>query len=102
MQEQHAWFDDRRRSFLGRALLGMAGGTLAASPGESASAAGQAPEPHLKGLFPPGAPAAASGYSPGIVATGKRVVFVSGQGPADLEADMEVQIRQTFERIGRS
>jgi enamine deaminase RidA (YjgF/YER057c/UK114 family) len=27
-------------------------------------------------------------------------VFVSGQGPADVKAEMEVQIRQTFERIG--
>jgi enamine deaminase RidA (YjgF/YER057c/UK114 family) len=29
-----------------------------------------------------------------------RVVFVSGQGPNDLKADMETQIRQTFDRIG--
>lgn len=40
-----------------------------------------------------------SGYSAGIVAEGRRVVFVSGQGPRDLNADVETQIRQTFERI---
>jgi enamine deaminase RidA (YjgF/YER057c/UK114 family) len=78
----------------------MAGVTLAASRGEPASAAEQASESQLKGLFPQGAPAAASGYSPGIVATGKRVVLVSGQGPQDLKADMEMQMRQTFDRIG--
>ena len=27
-------------------------------------------------------------------------MFVSGQGPKDLDADMETQIRQTFDRIG--
>jgi enamine deaminase RidA (YjgF/YER057c/UK114 family) len=27
-------------------------------------------------------------------------VFVSGQGPKDLKADMETQFRQTFDRIG--
>jgi enamine deaminase RidA (YjgF/YER057c/UK114 family) len=54
----------------------------------------------MRGLFPEGAPAAASGYSPGVAAEGRRVVFVSGQGPKDLEADRETQIRQTFDRIG--
>jgi enamine deaminase RidA (YjgF/YER057c/UK114 family) len=29
------------------------------------------------------------------------LIFVSGQGPADLTADMETQMRQTFQRIGR-
>ena len=28
------------------------------------------------------------------------MIFVSGQGPADYDADMETQIRQTFQRIG--
>ena len=100
MRNLHASFDDHRRSFLGITLLGMAGSTIAALPGKPANAADQPSEAQLKALFPPTAPAAASGYSPGIVATGQRVVFVSGQGPADLKADIEVQIRQTFERIG--
>jgi enamine deaminase RidA (YjgF/YER057c/UK114 family) len=42
----------------------------------------------------------APGYSPAIVAEGRRVVFVSGQGPRDLKAAMETQIRQTSDRIG--
>jgi enamine deaminase RidA (YjgF/YER057c/UK114 family) len=54
----------------------------------------------LQGLYPEGAPASASGYSPGIRAEGHRAIFVSGQGPRDLKADMETQIRQTFDRIG--
>jgi enamine deaminase RidA (YjgF/YER057c/UK114 family) len=54
----------------------------------------------LVGLYPEGAPAADVGYSPGIAAGGPRVIFVSGQGPADYDADMEAQIRQTFQRIG--
>jgi len=54
----------------------------------------------VQGLYPQGAPAAASGYSPGIRVEGRRVIFVSGQGSKDLKADIEVQIRQTFDRIG--
>jgi enamine deaminase RidA (YjgF/YER057c/UK114 family) len=53
-----------------------------------------------RGLFPKEAPAAAAGYSPGIQAEGRQLVFVSGQGPKDLGADMEQQIRQTFEQLG--
>ncbi len=53
------------------------------------------------GLYPEGAPAADVGYSPGILAEGQRVVFVSGQGSEDVKADMETQMRQTFERIGK-
>jgi enamine deaminase RidA (YjgF/YER057c/UK114 family) len=69
------------------------------------TAAGQQTEPssgpsQREGLVPPGAPAADTGYTPGIAAQGRRWIFVSGQGPVDLEADMETQIRQTFRRIG--
>lgn len=53
-----------------------------------------------KALHPEGAPAADAGYSPAILAEGRRLLFISGQGPADLKADMETQIRQTFDRIG--
>jgi enamine deaminase RidA (YjgF/YER057c/UK114 family) len=90
---------DARRGFLGLglALLGMAG---AGAGSEARAAAEDAPGGRIKGLFPQGAPAAAPGYSPGVAAEGKRVVFVSGQGPADLKADMETQIRQTLDRIG--
>jgi enamine deaminase RidA (YjgF/YER057c/UK114 family) len=91
---------DHRRNFLEMTLAGMAGGALLATPGESALASGQSAISPIKGLFPPGAPAAASGYSPGIAATGTRVVLVSGQGPEDVKADIEAQLRQTFNRIG--
>lgn len=87
---------DPRRGFLGLALAGVTGGSLAIA----SSAIGADPATARKGLAPPGAPAAAKGYSPGVlVEGGKRVVFVSGQGPADVKADMETQVRQTFDRI---
>jgi enamine deaminase RidA (YjgF/YER057c/UK114 family) len=50
-------------------------------------------------LLPPDAPSDDIGYSPAIIAEGRRLLFVSGQGPADLNADIETQIRQTFQRI---
>ena len=95
-----------RRGFLGAAVAGLAGAAGAAGAAGTglttvSAAVVEAPEGvKIDALFPAGAPAAASGYSPGIVARGSRVVFVSGQGPADLTADMETQIRQTFDRIG--
>jgi enamine deaminase RidA (YjgF/YER057c/UK114 family) len=91
---------DDRRDFFGLALFGLAGGSLAALPVGTCQAAAAAPEAKLQELSPKDAPAAAPGYSPGILAEGRRVVFVSGQGPKDLKADMETQIRQTFDRIG--
>ena len=79
---------------------GLAGGSipgtsLVAAEGEKSTAAKRI------GLHPDGAPAADVGYSPGILAEGRRVVCVSGQGPEDVKADMETQMRQTFERIGK-
>jgi 2-iminobutanoate/2-iminopropanoate deaminase len=53
----------------------------------------------IKGLNPPDAPAADVGYTPGILAEGRRLVFISGQGPRDYKADLETQFRQTFDRI---
>jgi len=89
-----------RRAFLAVALGGVTGGSLvsaaAATPRDAATAAAR-----LQGLYPGDAPAADVGYSPGILAEGQRLVFVSGQGPRDLNADMETQMRQTFERIGK-
>lgn len=91
--------NDDRRHFLGLALLGAGGaGLVAPAPGADA-AEDQRPGGRIQGLHPAGAPAAASGYSPGIRAEGQRVIFVSGQGPKDLRADVETQIRQTFDRI---
>jgi len=42
---------------------------------------------------------AAPGYSPAILTAGGKLLFISGQGPRDMEADVETQIRQTFEQI---
>jgi len=91
---------EARRDFFGLALLGLTGGGLAAIPLGPAQAAEKKSAAKLEGIFPKDAPAVAAGYSPGIVVDGERVIFVSGQGPADLKADMETQMRQTFDRIG--
>lgn len=91
---------DDRRAFLSLAIAGATGGAVAATSPNRAEAVEEKPGSQRQGLFPEGAPAAASGYSPGIRAEGTRVVFVSGQGPRDLKADMETQLRQTFDRIG--
>jgi enamine deaminase RidA (YjgF/YER057c/UK114 family) len=101
MSEQHG--NKRasdRRNFVGLALLGATAGCLTESSLNAGEADDEKASARLQGLFPQDAPAAAPGYSPGIRAEGKRVIFVSGQGPKDLDSDMETQIRQTFERIG--
>jgi enamine deaminase RidA (YjgF/YER057c/UK114 family) len=87
-----------RRHFFSAAVAGIAtGGTLATA--SNATAAQSAVS--VVALNPAGAPAAAPGYSPGIAAANaSRVVFVSGQGPEDVKADMETQMRRTFDRIG--
>jgi enamine deaminase RidA (YjgF/YER057c/UK114 family) len=90
-----------RRVFLGGSLCGLAAGSLATLTDVACAESNSSPVAKRAAVFPAGAPAAASGYSPGIVAEGQRIVLVSGQGPEDLKADMETQIRQTFQRIGR-
>jgi len=93
-QEQNP---DERRAFLTGTIAGLAGGA-AVLAGGSASAASNATR---TGLDPSDAPAADSGYTPGIKSEGgQTVIFVSGQGPKDYDADMETQMRQTFDRIG--
>ena len=88
-----------RRTFLSGAVLGVAGGSLATLP--AASAVIGESKTKLTGLSPAEAPPADSGYTPGILAEGRKLIFVSGQGPRDRDADMETQIRQTFESIGK-
>lgn len=89
-----------RRKFIEGAVLGLAGASLAGLPA-SATAADDASRARRTGLYPGEAPAADSGYSPGIsIEQGRRVIVVSGQGPEDRTADMETQLRQTFQRIG--
>lgn len=92
-----------RRNFLGGTFAGLAGGSLAGAQTVSAQAAASKTKANsqvkLTGLQPDGAPAADVGYTPAILAEGRRLLFISGQGPRDYNADMETQFRQTFERI---
>lgn len=88
--------NEQRRSFITGGIASLAGGSAILAARDAGAAVSRT------GLHPDGAPAADSGYSPGIAATGgEKVVFVSGQGPEDYDADMETQMRQTFDRIGR-
>jgi 2-iminobutanoate/2-iminopropanoate deaminase len=97
-----------RRDLMGAAVCGAAG--VLALTGRSAWADVSAAEPGAgdlvpvsfakSALRPAGAPSADVGYSPAILTQGQRLLFISGQGPEDLEADIETQIRQTFDRIG--
>ncbi len=90
-----------RRDFLGSAVLGVAaGGVLGLSAASSKADDGDVKTSKIIGLTPKGAPAADSGYTPGILALGTRLVYTSGQGPKDYDADMETQMRQTMDRIG--
>lgn len=83
-------------------VLAMTGrSALAEAPtSELASNGPVGPSFSKTALRPAGAPSADVGYSPAILAQGQKLLFISGQGPADLQADMETQIRQTFDRIG--
>lgn len=94
--------ENDRRDFLSMGLAaGLVGGVTMSTGAEAAPIkTGRAPK--LTGLVPDGAPSADSGYTPGISApVGQKVIFVSGQGPIDYDADMETQMRQTFDRIGK-
>lgn len=89
-----------RRDFLGSAVLGAAAGGVLGLSACSAQAGGDSDkEAKLVGLYPEDAPSSDSGYTPGILAQGSRIVYTSGQGPKDYDADMETQIRQTMDRI---
>jgi len=92
----------RRREFLGGAFAGMAAGSLGtiASAPQTASARENAQAKRTV-LVPGGLEPDDSGYSLGILADAGRMVCVSGQGPNDLKADMETQLRQTMENIAR-
>jgi enamine deaminase RidA (YjgF/YER057c/UK114 family) len=95
---------NNRRKFLSEGVAaGLAGGALVGLAAQQAGAAQVGPsQVKLNGLHPDGAPADDSGYTPGILAEGvQKVIFVSGQGPEDYDADMETQMRQTFQRIGK-
>jgi enamine deaminase RidA (YjgF/YER057c/UK114 family) len=55
----------------------------------------------IAAIEPPDVPPSAQGYSPAILAEGRKILFVSGQCGDDLNADLETQFRQTFEKIRR-
>ena len=90
-----------RRTFFATTLIGLASGlpSFAVATDAARPVTSNSQTMKTKGLNPPDAPAADVGYTPGIVAEGQRLVFISGQGPRDYNADMETQFRQTFERI---
>ncbi|MFH1920918.1 MAG: Rid family hydrolase [Planctomycetota bacterium] len=91
-----------RRGFLAGALAAVAAGVLAFLVPRSARARAEGKSTAKRtGLTPGGLPPADSGYTQGILAEGRRLVFVSGQGPDDLGADMETQLRQTMENIAK-
>lgn len=54
---------------------------------------------NIRPIQPPTVTTAAPGYSAAILAEGGRLLFISGQGPRDLQAEPETQIRETFEAI---
>jgi enamine deaminase RidA (YjgF/YER057c/UK114 family) len=61
--------------------------------------AGEEKAPKRTGVYPEEVGTDSPTYSPAILAEGNRLLFISGQGPKDLNADPETQIRQTFENI---
>lgn len=80
-------------------MLGAASGIVAGSLAAPAGAE-ETQKLQRRALRPEGAPSADAGYSPAILVQGKQLLFISGQGPENIHADMESQIRQTFDRIG--
>ena len=84
-----------RRAFLGSALLGMAG--VPATGADSAAS----PKANITEVSPPGVSGLEFAFSPGVLAEGRKLLFVSGRGPRDHKADPETQIRQTFENIDK-
>jgi 2-iminobutanoate/2-iminopropanoate deaminase len=87
-----------RRDLLRGATFAAAGGLLF----DQIAKADERPATNVKrqALHAEGAPAADVGYSPAILAEGKKLLLISGQGPKDHNADMETQIRQTLDKIG--
>jgi enamine deaminase RidA (YjgF/YER057c/UK114 family) len=89
-----------RRAFLTATLLGVSAGIPAvAKAADQPELSAPGSKFKIRGLNPPDAPAADVGYTPGILAEGQHLLFISGQGPRDYDANMETQFRQTFERI---
>jgi enamine deaminase RidA (YjgF/YER057c/UK114 family) len=86
-----------RRDVLRTATLAAAGGLLF----DQIVKADDAPTAAKReAIRPEGAPTADVGYSTAILAEGKKFLAISGQGPKDVTADIETQIRQTLDKIG--
>jgi enamine deaminase RidA (YjgF/YER057c/UK114 family) len=89
-----------RRAFLSAGLMALAGLPTRANSADSSKTKSVNPDTlKIEGINPPDAPAADVGYTPAILASGQRLLVISGQGPRDYSAPMEIQFRQTFERI---
>lgn len=84
--------ESNRRAFLGAALAGMGGMSVRANSEDSSKA-------KITEISPPGVPGVEFAFSPGILAEGRKLLFISGRGPRDYQADPETQIRQTFENL---
>lgn len=87
-----------RRELLRTATIAAAGGLLLNNVATADEARAMGIE--RQALHAEGAPAADVGYSPAMLAEGKKILMISGQGPKDHTADMETQIRQTLDKIG--
>ena len=100
-QPENIHSSKQRREFIGGALAGMAGGLVLSTAAHPAIADhDKQAKPKREAFRPPGAPSADVGDSPAILGSGEKYLFISGQGPEDVKADMETQVRQTFDRIG--
>src|SRR5438093_7789839 len=95
--------ENQERTFERRGVVAGIGALLAAGSVKGDEDHEGQPTPgnaaKSKAIQPQAVKAADASYSPGLLAQGSRVLFVSGQGPRDRSAEMEVQIRQTFEKI---
>jgi len=90
-----------RRQLVTAAMAGAAGSTLSLALAPAEAQAQETAPPKRQGLYPGKATVPENvGFAPGNLARGSQLLFVSGQGPKDLSADMETQIRQTLDRIG--
>ena len=88
-----------RRGAVRALSAGAAALALGAAAKKSAAAEAAPAAFELRGIFPESVKAAHPTYSPGILASGSKVLFISGQGPRDYSADPETQVRQTMENI---
>ncbi len=87
-----------RRSALSM-IPAVTGGTVLSVALGGENAQGEPVPAKRVGVYPDSVGTASPTYSPAILAQGSKVLCISGQGPKDLDADMETQIRQTFENL---